>query len=85
MQLNVLPRNCGTQGQGSEVPRDSLVVIILADIPGVRHMDDFGSGRQGCVPSLFFAFFFAIYPEAPTAIEIHSRGCMQRKGSQNHI
>ena len=73
MQFDVLISNRRAQDQRSEVPRDALVVVILTDIPGVRHTHDLGFGRQGLIPSLRVAFFVAIDAETPIAIQIHPR------------
>ena len=75
MQLQLLDWAPRWQFEGAKIPRNSFIVVVLADIPGVRNRHLLGAFRHRFAPPRLFALGFRVNPEQPGTIQIDFGTC----------
>src|SRR5262249_35175024 len=82
MEFDVYLRRERREVEGAEIPRNAFVVVVFADVPGVRHADRFRAGGDGLEPGLRFAFGCGISAKEPVTVEIHLLGGCGESGEK---
>ena len=82
MKFDVFLRGQGGQIERAEIPGDAFVVVVLADVPGVRDADRFGASGNSLEPALGFAVGLGIDAEKPWSVKIDSFGGADERGKR---
>ena len=75
MQLQLLDWATRWQFERAKIPGNSFIVVVLADIPGVRNRHLLGAFRHRFAPPRLFALGFRVNPEQPATIQIDFGTC----------